>query len=94
MRVTDEGKTYKGRPAIKGWIEKSNEETHSVMTPLEYQELPTQNILLAEVSGNFNGSPIVLKLLYPVVLAVHAIVFTLPFHAHLYLLAVLPAPQA
>lgn len=59
--VVDEGKTYNGKQQIEGWIKKTNEEYHAVMKPLEYQELENEAVLRAEVSGNFPGSPIVLK---------------------------------
>ncbi|MBV6880132.1 nuclear transport factor 2 family protein [Epilithonimonas ginsengisoli] len=56
--VFDEGKTHNGKTEIQQWIEKANQEYQTVMKPLEYSE--TDEILKAEVSGNFPGSPIVL----------------------------------
>lgn len=57
--VFDEGKTHNGKPEIQQWIQKANEEYHTIMKPLEYSE--SDEILRAEVSGNFPGSPIVLS---------------------------------
>lgn len=57
--VFDEGKNHKGRKEIQQWITKANKEFQTVMKPLEYSE--TEEILKAEVSGNFPGSPIVLS---------------------------------
>ena len=57
--VFDEGKTHNGRTEIQQWIKKANEEYQAVMKPLEYS--PKEEILKAEVSGNFPGSPIVLS---------------------------------
>ncbi|TDX86354.1 nuclear transport factor 2 family protein [Epilithonimonas xixisoli] len=57
--VFDEGKTHNGKPEIQQWIQKANEEYHATMKPLEYSE--AEEILRAEVSGNFPGSPIVLS---------------------------------
>lgn len=57
--VFDEGKTYKGRKEIESWIDKANKEYHATMKPLEYAA--KEEILKAEVSGNFPGSPIVLN---------------------------------
>ena len=37
--VTDEGKTYKGRPAIRQWIAAANEKYQAVKKPLAYEEL-------------------------------------------------------
>jgi ketosteroid isomerase-like protein len=56
--VFDEGKTHNGKTEIQQWIKKANEEYQTVMKPIEFLE--TEEILKAEVSGNFPGSPIVL----------------------------------
>lgn len=56
--VFDEGKTYKGRTEIEQWIKNANEKFKTVMKPLEYSEI--KEILKAEVSGNFDGSPVIL----------------------------------
>lgn len=57
--VFDEGKTHNGKTEIQQWIKKANEEYQAVMKPLEYAA--SEEILKAEVSGNFPGSPIVLS---------------------------------
>ncbi|TCC82680.1 nuclear transport factor 2 family protein [Pedobacter hiemivivus] len=57
--VVDEGNTYQGSTAIQDWIDKANKQYQTVMKPLAYAE--TEKILQAEVSGNFPGSPIVLR---------------------------------
>jgi hypothetical protein len=57
--VIDERKTYNGRTEIQQWIKKANEEFKTVMKPVEYSE--TEEILKAEVSGNFDGSPVILN---------------------------------
>jgi hypothetical protein len=57
--VFDEGKTHNGRKEIEHWIKKANEEYQAVMKPIAYSA--TEEILKAEVSGNFPGSPIVLS---------------------------------
>jgi len=57
--VFDEGRTHKGKTQIRQWIEKANQEYQAVMKPLEYSA--SQEILRAEISGNFPGSPIVLS---------------------------------
>lgn len=57
--VFDEGKTHNGKTEIEKWIDKANKEYEATMKPLNYNE--TENILSAETSGNFPGSPIVLK---------------------------------
>jgi len=57
--VFDEGKTHNGRKEIEHWIKKANEEYQAVMHPIEYSA--TEEILKAEVSGNFPGGPIILS---------------------------------
>lgn len=57
--VFDEGRTHNGKTQIQQWIEKANQEYQAVMKPLEYSA--SQEILKAEISGNFPGSPIVLS---------------------------------
>lgn len=55
--VFDEGKTHNGKAEIENWINKANKEYKATMKSLDYNE----NILSAEVSGTFPGSPLVLK---------------------------------
>lgn len=57
--VVDEGKTYNGKNEIKSWIEQANKEYQVTMKPLEYTE--KTEILKAEVSGAFPGSPVILS---------------------------------
>lgn len=57
--VLDEGKMHKGRTAIKNWIEKANQKYKTVINPLEYSQ--AEEVLKAEISGDFDGSPIVLN---------------------------------
>jgi ketosteroid isomerase-like protein len=56
--VFDEGKTHKGKKEIQQWIKKANEAYQAVMKPISYSA--AEEVLKAEVSGNFPGSPIVL----------------------------------
>lgn len=56
--VVDEGNTYKGKTEIKEWIEEANEKFKVVMKPIGFTE--TICILTAEVSGSFDGSPVLL----------------------------------
>lgn len=57
--VFDEGKTHNGKTEIQQWIEKANSAYQAVMKPLEYSAI--EEVLKAEVSGSFPGSPIVLS---------------------------------
>jgi len=59
--VEDEGSTFTGKTEIKDWIDKFNKQFKPVMKPIEYQELEKENLLLAEFSGDFPGSPLVMK---------------------------------
>lgn len=56
--VYDEGKTYQGKTAIEKWIDKANRDYKTTMKPIEYAE--NEQVLKAEISGTFDGSPIVL----------------------------------
>lgn len=58
--VFDEGKTHNGRKEIEHWIADANERYEATMQPINFEEKETGSILKAEVSGNFDGSPIVL----------------------------------
>ncbi|KPE52763.1 hypothetical protein [Chryseobacterium indologenes] len=57
--VFDEGKNHNGKAEIEQWIDKSNKEYEATMEPLDYDE--KANILSAEISGSFPGSPVILK---------------------------------
>lgn len=57
--VFDEGKTHNGKAEIEQWIDKSNKEYNATMEPLDYDE--KENMLSAEISGSFPGSPVILK---------------------------------
>ncbi|TDW51647.1 hypothetical protein EV144_101323 [Flavobacterium sp. 270] len=59
--VFDEGKTHIGRKEIEHWIADANERYEAVMKPIDFEEKESESILKAEVSGNFEGSPIVLN---------------------------------
>lgn len=59
--VVDEGKTYHGRSEIAGWIAQSNENYKTKMKPLTFEEHETTSVLSAEITGTFDGSPIVLN---------------------------------
>ena len=54
--VFDEGKTQ-----IKRWIEQADQQYHSVLKPLRYQQTAEEDLLTAEVSGTFPGSPAILQ---------------------------------
>ena len=58
--VLDEGKTYNGRTEIERWIADANEKYNTVMQPVSFEENGTTCILKAEISGTFDGSPVVL----------------------------------
>ncbi|WP_294279914.1 nuclear transport factor 2 family protein [uncultured Chryseobacterium sp.] len=57
--VYDEGRTHHGKAAIERWIDKANQEYQATMEPVDYDE--KEHILSAKTSGNFPGSPILLR---------------------------------
>jgi len=59
--VFDEGKTHIGKTEIEHWIVDANERYKATMKPLSFEENETESILKAEISGNFDGSPIALS---------------------------------
>ena len=59
--VFDEGKTHKGKKEIQEWIAAANEEYKAVMKPVGYTGTGTGGIFKTEVSGTFEGSPIILN---------------------------------
>src|SRR4051812_47595711 len=59
--VFDEGKTHNGRKEIQEWIRYANGRYEATMQPISFEEKETESILKVEVSGNFDGSPIVLN---------------------------------
>lgn len=60
--VFDEGKTHREKTEIQNRIAAANSEYKTVMKPLDYNE--KENILSAEISGTFPGSPAVLQYHY------------------------------
>jgi hypothetical protein len=65
--VFDEGNTYKGRTEIKEWIDEANEKFKVVMKPIGFTETETTSVLTAEVSGSFDGSPVLLDYHFKIV---------------------------
>lgn len=62
--VEDEKKTYKGRAEIQQWIQKANEDYQTKIKPLEYSK--SEQMLSAEISGTFEGSPLEIKFYYKI----------------------------
>ncbi len=58
--VIDEEKEYKGKKAIKDWVEDTNRQFKTTMEPTKYSETNSKAILTAVISGDFDGSPIAL----------------------------------
>lgn len=59
--VFDEGKKHHGRKEVEHWIAEANKRYEATMKPVGFEEKETESILKAEVSGNFDGSPVVLS---------------------------------
>lgn len=56
--VHDEGQEFRGTAAIKKWLDASNAKYKVALTPTKLIDIAKETILTAEVSGNFEGSPI------------------------------------
>lgn len=59
--VKDEGHTYEGKDAVKKWNEATNEKYAPHIKPVKVEHEESKTIVSMEVSGNFDGSPAVLK---------------------------------
>ncbi|QMW05011.1 hypothetical protein [Spirosoma foliorum] len=46
---------------IEDWIADANERYKATMQPVSFEEKETESLLKVEVSGNFDGSPVVLS---------------------------------
>jgi len=65
--VFDEGKMHKGRLEIQQWIEEGNQKYRTVMKPIAYSDNGTTGVLSTEISGSFDGSPIILKFHFDII---------------------------
>lgn len=59
--VHDEGGTYQGLAAIESWLKETREKYQFSSKPISIAKKGLQEIVVAEVSGNFPGSPIQLN---------------------------------
>lgn len=59
--VFDENETHKGQNEIEKWNEKTNKMYQTQLEVLEFSTNDTTNILTTNITGNFEGSPIVFK---------------------------------
>lgn len=59
--VKDEGNAYLGLAAIEAWIINARKAFQFTSTPISSHKQGDQDIVLAEVSGNFPGSPVQLN---------------------------------
>lgn len=56
--VKDEANEYQGLAAIEAWLTQARKTFQFTSTPLSTNKQGNQDIVLAEVRGNFPGSPI------------------------------------
>ena len=59
--VRDEGRTYKGLPAIKEWKAETKKKYNHTVAPLEIAHRDGKTILKARLAGDFPGSPVTLE---------------------------------
>ncbi len=59
--VLDEGHTYRGKAEIQKWIKQADQQYQTILKPVSYEETESGNLLQAEASGNFPGSPAILR---------------------------------
>ena len=58
--VHDEGKEFRGKKTIEGWIVKTIEKYKFHFEPLTIKDDNVEVIVAVEVSGTFDGSPVTL----------------------------------
>jgi hypothetical protein len=58
--VADEKKTHRGRAAIRDWIKEATFGNRAVAAPQTIAEEGADHVLVAQVSGEFPGSPVTL----------------------------------
>jgi SnoaL-like domain len=59
--VKDEGRTYKGRPAIKQWKTDASAKYHYVSEPFACEQQDGKTVVTSRLTGNFPGSPVDLR---------------------------------
>ncbi len=59
--VRDEGRTYRGLPAIRGWKAATKTKYSHTVTPLEVARRETATVMKARLDGDFPGSPVTLE---------------------------------
>lgn len=59
--VLDEGGTYQGQLAIESWLQETRLKYEFSAKPISITTKEQQALVVAEVSGNFSGSPIQLN---------------------------------
>lgn len=59
--VVDEGNTMHGIAAIQGWVASTRDKYSATLAPLAIAEVANVLTVMAEVRGNFDGSPITLR---------------------------------
>lgn len=58
--VQDEGREMRGKAIVKKWIEDSNAKYQDTVTAQGLVERDNETVLTAQVSGYFEGSPVLL----------------------------------
>jgi hypothetical protein len=59
--VRDEGHTYQGLAAIRGWNAGTKKKYNHTVAPLEVTHRDGKTVLKAKLTGNFPGSPVTLE---------------------------------
>jgi len=59
--VHDEGRSMRGRPEIRAWIDETTRKYHPTIRPTNSAEESGLTLVTTQVSGSFPGSPIELR---------------------------------
>ena len=59
--VRDEGRSYEGLAAIKEWMAGTKKKYNHTIAPLKVVRQGAKTVLMAQLTGNFPGSPVKLE---------------------------------
>ena len=62
--VMDEGHTYNGRAAIKGWKEEASAKYEYTSEPIECEQIDGKYVVTCRLTGNFPGSRVDLRFFF------------------------------
>jgi hypothetical protein len=62
--VKDEGHTHRGRAAIRQWKKAASAKYQYTSEPLDCEETDSKVVVTSRLTGNFPGSPVILRFFF------------------------------